>query len=111
MQLTDFHVIIVKNNDTDVCYKQIVYTDNITQTISDEYSDYDVRILDESEWSADDFCEIASSLLEDVNAHKYCNKIHDIVDTMKRCNIPDFRILDFVREYTEHLFELYGYGS
>lgn len=111
MQLKDFHVIIVKNKDTDACYKQIVYTDDITQTISDEYSDHDVRILDESEWSADDFCEIASSLLEDVNAHKYCNKIYDIIATMKQVNISEVDTLNFVREYTKHLFEIYGYGS
>lgn len=48
-----------------------------------------------------------SSLLEDVNAHKYCNKPMELVDTMKEAGISDEDILRFMSLYVVKLFKEY----
>ena len=55
------------------------------------------------------YCEITQDLLEDVNAHKYCNKIYEIIDIMKSMHLPDNIILDFAKRFTHHMFDNYGY--
>lgn len=104
MQLSDFHVILV--NDS---YRQIVYTDNINETIENEYSTDNIIEIPLKNYTIEDYCEIVESLLEDVNAHKYCNKIYDIVNTMRQVHISEELILDFVRVYVENMFTQYGY--
>lgn len=104
MQLSDFHVVLVNNS-----YRQIIYTDDIKSTLENEYSDDTVIEIPLKDYTIEDYCEIVESLLEDVNAHKYCNKIYDIVDTMKQVHISKELILDFVRVYTENMFTQYGY--
>ena len=106
MKLSEFHVIKIKTNKP---YNTVIYTDDIEARLKEEYENEDVEIVDEKDYTIDDYCTIVNSLLEDVNAHKYCNKIYDIIDTMRKVNIHESNILDFVKQYTAHMFELYGY--
>lgn len=108
MKFNDFYVTIITNKETNKSYRQIIYTDDINKTIELEYANKDVNILDKNDYTIDDYCTIVESLLEDVNAHKYCNKIYDIIEIMRSVLITEDAILDFVREYTYHMFELYG---
>lgn len=106
MQMSDFHVLQV---NSEIPYRIVIYTDDIETTIKEEYENEDVEIIDAKDYNISDYCTIVESLLEDVNAHKYCNKIYDIIDTMRKVPIAEPLICDFARRYTQHMFEIYGY--
>ena len=106
MRFEDFYV--VKVIEPDKKYKVIYYTDDINE-IKNDYADEQIEILTENEYTVDDYCEITQDLLEDVNAHKYCNKIYEIIDIMKSMHLPDNIILDFAKIFTHHMFDNYGY--
>lgn len=106
MRFEDFYV--VKVIEPDKKYKVIYYTDDINE-IKNDYADEQIEILTENEYTVDDYCEITQDLLEDVNAHKYCNKIYEIIGMMKSMHLPDNIILDFAKRFTHHMFDNYGY--
>lgn len=106
MQLSEFHVVQVNSEKP---YRIVIYTDDIQETLNTEYKDENVTLLEEKDWTIEDYCTIVESLLEDVNAHKYCNKIYDIIDTMRTVFISDIQIKEFLKQYVRHMFELYGY--
>lgn len=106
MQLSEFHVVQINSEKP---YRIVIYTDDIQETLGTEYKNENVTLLEEKDWSIEDYCSITDSLLEDVNAHKYCNKIYDIIDTMRMVPISDNLIKGFLKQYTRHMFELYGY--
>lgn len=106
MQFNQFYVIAPDDKPNQ---HHIIYTDDIQETLASDYEDETVHILDEKDYTTEDYCNIVESLLEDVNAHKYCHKIHDIINTMKSVHIDETGIHDFARLYTHDMFETYGY--
>lgn len=108
MKFTDFYVTNTIYNGSTKPIRLIIYTDDINETVENEYSNDTVAIIDVKDYTVDDYVNIVESLLEDVNAHKYCNKVSDIVKFMRNVFISEKSILDFMKVYTEHMFSLYG---
>ena len=106
MKFEDFHVVKVIEPDKE--YKVIYYTDDIND-IKNNYKDKQIEILTEDKYTTEDYCEIVQYLLEDVNDHKYCNKIYDIIDTMKSMHLSENIILEFAKRWAHNKFEYYGY--
>lgn len=108
MQLNDFHVVIATDNNRPHRFvHRFVYYGDSVDDLKDEYDD--VKEVKTEDYTISDYVEIAGSLLEDVNAHKYCNKPRELVDTMKEAGISDEDILRFMSLYVVKLFKEYGY--
>lgn len=108
MKFTDFYVVDVIHSGENTPNREIIYTDDIEDTIKNEYKNDMVMIINESNYTINDYIEIVESLLEDANAHKYTNKISGIIDIMRTVFISEKAILDFVRIYTHDMFDRYG---
>ncbi len=108
MKFNDFYVTNIVDNGSTKSFRTIIYTDDINETIKTEYSNNTVTVIDVKDYTIDDYVNIVESLLEDVNAHKYCNKVSDIIKFMRSVFISENSILDFMKVYTEHMFLLYG---
>lgn len=104
MQLSDFHVTIVTYGGSQ---HRLIYYGESVDDLKNEYDD--VKEVNKEDYTVSDYVEIAGSLLEDINAHKYCNKPREIADTMKEAGISDVDILRFMSLYVTKLFKEYGY--
>lgn len=108
MKFTDFYVTNIIYNGSTKPIRLIIYTDDVKETVEKEYANDTVTIIDVKDYTVDDYVNIVEALLEDVNAHKYCNIVSDIIKSMRNVFISENSILDFMKVYTEHMFALYG---
>lgn len=117
MQLNQFHIIRIKNT------KYIVYDDVSFEEICNTFLEglnpnlYEEWLMDKSiaidvpfeQWDISDLTEVASNLLEDVNAHKRTNEPMWLLDLFKKSELPEQYQLVFFRNYVKELFDQYGY--
>ena len=112
MQLSNWHVMAEKKSNSSG--HQYFYNHSRHQYFYGDLTDFDEDELSgmievaQNEWTSDDIVEIVGNLLEDVNHHSECQNPRIILDTMRNVDIEETKIVAFMRQYMDKMFDKYG---